>query len=298
MNVHIQRLTGKGLYIFIFFVSILITLPGIAQEQRIITLSSAITETVFALELGGQIVATDVTSISPKAAADLPRVSQNRAVSAEGVLAFQPTIVLAIEKEVPPAVIQHLQQSGVKFVALRQEFSEKGAYQFIQKIADALAVSKKGEEVVQRTKIAMDRVNQLVKEESAGKKKPKVLFIYARGAGAMSVSGKGSSLDGMIELAGGTNAVQEFSDFKPYTTEALVKANPDIILMFDFGVSSLGGEKAILKMPGMRLTEAGKHERILVMNPSLLVNFSTRLPEAVAFLHRELTAIRDKQEVK
>lgn len=265
-----------------------------AAEKRIVTLSSAITETVFALGLGNHIVATDVTSISPKAAADLPRVSQNRAVSAEGIMAFQPDIVLAPDKDVPPAVVQHLRQSGVRFIALRQEFSEKGAYRFIQEIADVLAIPEKGKEVVQRTKMAMERVSTIVEEATSGKTKPKVLFIYARGAGAMSVSGKGSSLDGIIELAGGRNAVQEFADFKPYTTEALVKANPDVILMFDFGVSSLGGKKAILKMPGMQLTEAGKHERILVMNPSLLVNFSTRLPEGVALLHRELIALCDK----
>ncbi|PRD57358.1 hemin ABC transporter substrate-binding protein [Sphingobacterium gobiense] len=264
---------------------------GFASELRIITLSSAITETVFALGLGSHIVATDVTSISPKAAAALPRVSQNRAVSAEGIMAFQPDIVLAPEKDVPPAVVQHLRQSGIKFIPLRQTFSEKGAYRFMQEIADGLDAPEKGREAVHRTKIAMERINMLVKEKTTGKTKTNVLFIYARGAGAMSVSGKGSSLDGIIELAGGKNAVQEFADFKPYTTEALVKANPDVILMFDFGVSSLGGKKAILKMPGMRLTEAGKHERIVVMNPSLLVNFSTRLPEAVALLHRELMHI-------
>lgn len=259
-----------------------------AQEQRIITLSSAITETVFALGMGRHIVAADVTSVSPKAAADLPRVSQNRSISAEGIMAFKPTIVLAPERDVPPAVVQHLRQSGIQFVALRQEFSEKGAYRFIQEIADVLGISDEGKEAVERTKLSMARVNALVREKGTGKAKPKVLFIYARGAGAMSVSGKGSSLDAMIDLSGGRNAVQEFADFKPYTTEALVNANPDVILMFDFGVSSLGGKQAILKMPGMRLTNAGKQERILVMNPALLVNFSTRLPEAAALLHREL----------
>lgn len=107
----------------------------------------------------------------------------------------------------------------------------------------------------------------------------------------MSVAGKGSSLDAMITLAGAKNAVQEFADFKPYTTEALVKANPDVILLFDFGLSSLGGKEAVLKMPGMRLTEAGKNKRILEMSPTLLVNFSTRLPEAVLELNKELHQI-------
>lgn len=122
-----------------------------------------------------------------------------------------------------------------------------------------------------------------------------MLFIYARGTGTMSVAGKGSSIDAMMELAGGKNAVQEFSDFKPYTTEALVEANPDIILMFDFGASSIGGKEAILKLPGVRITEAGKYGRILVMNAALLVNFSTRLPEAIMELH---TGMLDMMNLK
>ncbi|MFZ4863300.1 heme/hemin ABC transporter substrate-binding protein [Sphingobacterium sp. Mn56C] len=257
-----------------------------AQEQRIISLGSAITETIYGLGLGDHMLATDVTSVSPKAAANLPRVSKNRSVSAEGILTFKPTIVLAPQGDVPHAVIQQIRQSGVKFYAIKQDYSEKGALKFIQDIADALEVSALGKTVVNRTKLSLANVSTVVKEELKNKKTPKVLFIYARGTGTMSVAGKGSSLDAMITLAGGKNAIQEFSEFKPYTTEALVQANPDIILMFDFGASSLGGLEAILKMPGVRLTEAGKNKRIVTMNPSLLVNFSTRLPEAIIELQK------------
>jgi len=56
--------------------------------------------------------------------------------------------------------------------------------------------------------------------------------------------------------------------------------------MFDFGASSLGGKDAILKLPGVRVTEAGRQERILAMSGPLLINFSTRLPEAIMQLHR------------
>ena len=258
------------------------------QEQRIITLHSAITETVFGLGLGESIVATDVTSISPRAAADLPRVSQNRSLSSEGILSFKPTVVLALEGDVSKAIVQHLKKAGVKYVSFKQEYSEKGSLKFIQQVADALGEQERGKQVVERTKTTMTRVKEAVANANLGKASPKVLFIYARGTGTMSVAGKGSSLDAIITLAGAKNAVQEFADFKPYTTEALVKANPDIILLFDFGLSSLGGKDAVLKMPGMRLTEAGKNKRIIEMSPTLLVNFSTRLPEAVLELNKEL----------
>ncbi len=279
----------------VLFVLCFYFLIGRADTVRIITLSSAITETVFGLGLGKFVVATDVTSVSPRAAAALPRVSKNRSMSAEGLMAFKPTVVLAIEGEVPPAVVKQVSKGGIKFVTLKQGFSVKGSLKFIQDVADGIGEPESGRLAVQRTKLSLDRTLEVVSKESKSKTKPRVLFIYARGTGTMSVAGKGSSIDAMMELAGGKNAVQEFSDFKPYTTEALVEANPDIILMFDFGASSIGGKEAILKLPGVRITEAGKYGRILVMNAALLVNFSTRLPEAIMELH---TGMLDMMNLK
>jgi iron complex transport system substrate-binding protein len=253
-------------------------------QQRIITLSNAITETVYALGGGSTIVATDVTSISPQAAAKLPRVSKNRSVSAEGLLAYRPTVIVAPDGDIPVAVIQQVRRAGVKLVTVRQEYSVKGALAFIQDVADAIDATAVGKKLVEKTKVDLTKVQAAVRKKTS----PKVLFIYARGTGTMSVAGKGSSLDAIISLAGGQNAVKEFADFKPYMTEALVSAKPDIILMFDFGMSSLGGKDAILKMPGVRITEAGKHKRILAMDPSLLVNFSSRLPEAITALHKAI----------
>lgn len=276
-------------YLLIF--SLLLTQFSFAKERRIVTLNSAITETVFGLGQGEFIVATDVTSISPQAAAALPRVSQNRSLSAEGIMAFRPSIVLAAEADVSKSVQQQLRQSGIKLVLLKQEFTAKGAFRFIQAVADAIGESQVGNQVVTRTKLSYDRVMEQVRLSQEGKKAAKVLFVYARGAGTMSVAGKGSSLDGMITLAGAKNAIQEFADFKPYSTEAMVQSNPDIILMFDFGASSLGGKEAILKLPGVGLTHAGKHKRILLMNASLLVNFSTRLPEAIMELNKGINSM-------
>ncbi|MEI2272730.1 ABC transporter substrate-binding protein [Sphingobacterium sp. ML3W] len=282
--------------IYLIMLCCLLHIGGWANaQQRIITLNSSLTETIYGLGLGDRMIATDVTSISPKAAAALPRVSKNRSVSAEGVLSFKPTLVLANEGDVANAVIQQIRAAGVKFISVKPNYSATGALRYIQEVADAIGEPSLGKSLVSHTKISLDHTLALVKKENKGKAVPKVLFLYARGTGTMSVAGKGSSLDAMINLAGGKNAVQEFSDFKPYTTEALVQANPDIILLFDFGASSLGGKEAILKLPGMRITNAGKNERILVMNASLLVNFSNRLPDAILELHRGFGKVMDSK---
>ncbi|NGM66754.1 hemin ABC transporter substrate-binding protein [Sphingobacterium sp. SGR-19] len=261
-----------------------------AAPKRIITLNSALTETVFALGFGCSIVATDVTSESPAMAKKLPKVSKNRSVSSEGLIRFKPDIVLAIEGETPRTVVQQLETAGVKFVAIRQQYSLKGALNFIQNVADALGETDRGKELVGTTQKALQEVELSMKKQPFTKT-PKVLFIYARGTGTMSVAGKGSSIDEIIKLAGAQNAIQEFADFKPYTTEALVSANPDIILMFDFGLSSLGGKEAMLKLPGVRLTSAGKNKRIIQINGPLLINFSNRLPEAIRELNSAIKAV-------
>lgn len=260
--------------------------PAADGPQRIITLSGALTEVVDALGFGKNIVAVDVTSEFPAYVQQLPKVSRNRSLSVEGLMAYRPDIVLAPEGDVPKSIQSQLKAAGIKLVNIKQEFSVKGTVKFIQAVAAALQVPEKGRALALQTE--KDINAELEKIRQAKRKTPGVLFIYARGAGAMSVAGKGSNMDALIQLAGGKNVVQEFSDYKPYSTEALIKANPDVILLFDFGLSSLGGKNALLKMPGIMATHAGKNKCIIEMDGPLLVNFSVRLATAIRELHRQL----------
>lgn len=250
--------------------------------KRIITLSAALTETADALGFGSQIVAVDVTSIYPAYVSKLPRVSQNRVLSAEGIISFSPDLVIAPEGDVSKAIEYQLKSAGIKLISIKQEYTVKGASKFIRSVAAALEAAQKGEALVKQMENNMIQSLDLVKKNP---KHPKVLFVYARGTGVMMVAGKNTNMDAMITLAGGKNAAQGFSSYKPYTTEALVNANPDVILMFDFGYKSLGGINSILKMPGVSLTNAGKNKRVIQMDGELLVSFSVRLPQAIKELN-------------
>lgn len=257
----------------------------IVAQNRIITLSGALSETVHALGKGAQIVAVDVTSEYPAAIKQKPRASRDRTFSLEGLLAFKPDLILVPPNEISYAVESKLKRLGVKVITIQQEYSAKGAERFVREVADAVGASAAGATLVK--KLQKD-IKQALAGLQTGANKPKVIFIYARGVGTMSVAGKGSSLDAIISLAGGRNAVQEFNDFKPYSTEALIKANPDVLLLFDFGTSSLGGKNAVLNMPGVSLTNAGKNKRVISMDGNLLINFSVRLPQAIKELNQQL----------
>jgi iron complex transport system substrate-binding protein len=96
-------------------------------------------------------------------------------------------------------------------------------------------------------------------------------------------------MDKMITLAGAENAATGFNDFKPLTAEAMVAANPDVILLFDSGLQSLGGIEGLLKVPGVAQTNAGKNRKVIVMDGQLLTGFSPRVITAIKELSQKIS---------
>lgn len=252
-------------------------------QRRIVSLNGTVTEVVCALGFERSLVGVDVTSTYPASVQKLPKVGHNRNISAEPVLALQPDLILATSNFLAPAVIGQFNATGVKTVVLQQEYSVEGTKKLIREIAAALQATEKGAALCQQ----LDQQQQALKVIPQAKK---VLFIYARGAGTMMVAGQETPLDKIITLAGAKNAASGFKDFKPLTTEALVAANPDVILLFDTGLESVGGVTGLLKVPGVPQTTAGKQQKIIAMDGQFLSGFGPRVLEAVKVLSEKLKA--------
>lgn len=248
------------------------------ETYKIVSLNGAVTEIVSALGHEKEIVGVDVTSTFPESlkatAKDLGHV---RSISIEAIMALKPTLILATDKDMSPELLEKLKNSGVKTEVFAQEFTADGSKKLIADVAKAL--NNEGAKALQ-DKIDADLKN--VKPIAAA---PKVLFIYARGANMMMVAGTSTPVERMIALAGGKNAVTDFEDFKPLTPEALIKGNPDVILLFDSGIGSLGGPQGVLKIPGVDKTNAGKNKKIIAMDGALLSGFGPRVGEGAVKLN-------------
>ncbi|MGO1650744.1 MAG: ABC transporter substrate-binding protein, partial [Sphingobacterium sp.] len=107
-------------------------------------------------------------------------------------------------------------------------------------------------------------------------------------AGTMMVGGTGTQADQVIALAGGINVAKDFEQYRPLTPEALVAYNPDVLLFFRSGLSSLGDQEGLLNVQGVRETNAGKNKKIVAMDGQLLTGFSNRLPQAIQELHAKI----------
>ncbi len=249
---------------------------------RIVSLNGTVSEILVGLGLEQNIVGVDVTSTYPESLQRKAKVGHNRTISPEGVLALQPTLVIGLTQDVKPALVEQFRSAGARVLLFDQEHSAEGAKKLIRQVGDSLHRQAQADTLVLRLE------TDLGKAPSAPAPKPKVLFIYARGTGTMMVAGGGTQVEKVVELAGGQNAVQGFRDFKPLTPEALVQANPDVILLFDSGLKSLGGENGLWAVQGMNQTTAGKNRKVIAMEGALLTGFGPRLGQAVSQLAQNL----------
>ena len=249
-------------------------------NHKIVTLNGGITEIVAALGHEKEIVATDVTSTYPESLkTSAENLGHVRSITVEPIMAVSPTLILASDKDINPDLMAKIKSSGIKTETFKQEYTVEGTKKLIADVAKAI-----GNNNYQQLN---DKIDSDLAQVQTLTKKPKVLFIYARG-NMMMVSGKNTPMAALIGLAGGENAVNDFEDFKPLTPEAVVKANPDVLFLFSSGLESSGGIEGVLKAPGVAQTNAGKNKKVIAMDGGLISGFGPRLGEAALSLNRLL----------
>lgn len=91
-----------------------------ATTQRIVSIGGDVTEIVFALGAGDEVIARDSTSLQPKVVKKLPDIGYMRQLNAEGILSLKPTLALVLTTELaqPALVLTQLAESGVKVVSV------------------------------------------------------------------------------------------------------------------------------------------------------------------------------------
>lgn len=256
------------------------TAPG----TRIVSLSGTTTEILCALGLQDLLVGVDVTSTYPDAVTQLPKVGHSRNLSAEAILALNPDIVVGVAENIRPELAAQLQTGRSRVWLFHIENSPEGAKNLIRAAADSFGLAEKADPVCRQ-------IDADLQGKVTPARQPRVLFIYARGSGSMMVAGERTYPNSMITLAGGVNAVHGFEDFKPLTSEALVAANPDVILMFNSGLESLGGIEGLLQIQGVAQTSAGRNRQVIEMDGLYLTGFGPRTGKAIAELSKRLNEV-------
>ncbi|WP_390520318.1 hemin ABC transporter substrate-binding protein [Vibrio fortis] len=240
-----------------------------AHQQRIISAGSAVTELVLALGAEDQLVAIDVTSRFPQSD-KLPKIGYHRNLSAEGLIALQPTTLIGSDEMGPDTAISQLKSAGVDVEIVNTEASVEGLLKRIDQIAEITHTEENSKAVKESVnkKIAALEANQVPQNEAK-----KVLFLLLHEGRPANVAGSETSPNAIIELAGGINpAAESLTSYKPLSMESMVEMQPDVILVSGRSYQKMGGADAILKsLPMLAATPAGVNKQIITVNGSALV---------------------------
>ncbi|MFI6701911.1 hemin ABC transporter substrate-binding protein [Streptomyces sp. NPDC050509] len=264
----------------------------VASTDRIVPLTGSLSEIVFTLGLGKRVVARDITATFEQAA-KLPVVTRAHDVSAEGVLSLRPTLVLADTTTGPAEAIGQIRAAGIPLLVVEPAKSLADVGKRIDAVAGALGVTAAGTELKERTEKRIAAVQKDIPARE-GERKPRVAFLYLRGSASVYLlGGAGSGASSLLEAAGAVDAGKESGltkDFTPITSEALVKAAPDAILVMAKGLASVDGLDGLVKIPGVAETPAGMDRRVVSVEDGVLLNYGPRTDEVLASIVEQLYA--------
>ena len=203
-----------------------IALP--ASIQRIASFGPSNTEILSALGVGEELVAVDTYSANVEGIpANLPLFDM-MAPDAEKILALQPDVlfVTGMSKFGGEDPYKPVKDAGVSVIYIPSSNSIRGIKEDIRYLAAVVGREEKGEEVVGRMEAEIAAVKAI--GDTVAEKKSVYFEISA--APYMYSFGSGVFLNEMIELIGATNALGDQSSWIPVTDEAVLAANPDVIL--------------------------------------------------------------------
>ena len=261
-----------------------------ASRVLAVNLSGTLAEVVFSLGLGDRVVGRDVATTFAQARS-LPLVTQAHDLSAEGVLALEPTVVLTDRSMGPPEALQQLRAAGIPVVLVPEAWSLEEVAPRIEAVAAALGVPAAGAALVARTEA---EVAAALAEAPQRDRPLRLAFLYLRGqAGVYLMAGRGSGADSMFEAIGAVDAGTEIGleRFRPLTSEGLIRAAPDVLVLMDGGLESVGGVDGLLRVAGVAQTPAGKARRVVTMDDGSLLSFGPRTGAVVRELAARVRAV-------
>ncbi|MBI4753813.1 ABC transporter substrate-binding protein [Candidatus Desantisbacteria bacterium] len=258
MDVIQERIDATGL-------SVKIGIPS----KKIISLSSGITEGLYVLEKGDDIIAvTDDCSYMPQVKGK-DRVGDRSNISIEKLIRLSPELVLSVDGDIPEQTITNLRDIGITVFVLKKCVTSED----IQENFRFLGMITGKQNVVELNIADANKKIKGVAERIKGNPIPRVFLEVS--AKPLTTVGADSFANTIISLSGGENIVRGKTKFPFYSVPAVIKNNPDVIIL-----SNVPDEEK-LRWKQIESLIASQNNRIYSIDPNL-INFSTPLALAEA----------------
>jgi len=264
----------------------ILTLTLNAQE-RIVALSPAINEIVFALNAGDEIVANTDYALYPPASVKVPKVGGYFSPSLEKVLSLKPTLVIMQENN--KAFGKKLEQLGIKTKIIKID-RLKNIKSSIVEIGKLLKREKEAKSIVQNIDHELENIKGIVSNK-------KILIVFGRNQTLdkqIFVAGQNLYFDEIINESNNTNALQSTRKGQPILNmENIIACNPDIVLLLARCKADGVNNEALIK-PWLELPISAAKTKAIYINSNIYAGIpSDRLVLFLEDFKAMLEAYRD-----
>lgn len=201
----------------------------------------------------------------------------------EAVISLKPDLVLANAGVLLDSAPVQLRSAGLSVLLLEPTTKDgiEGLKRRVSTLAAVFGKQAGGRAIIERIDARMAAIEAANAKVA---KRKSVYFLYTHGS---AIYGGTTGTRWLIELAGARDAASLTTGTKPISTEALVQASPDAILLLERNIAALGDREAVFAIPGVSLTPAGKNRAVHVVDNGVPW-IGTRFLDHVEKLHREL----------
>ena len=277
---------------------LLMLAPGIAQAatedvclpaedpSRVVVAGGSIAEMLYALQAGELIVAVDSTANYLPETIDLPSVGYVRNLSAEGILALKPSLILGEHDMGPAEVLNQISSVEVEVKRIEERHSTQGIIDKFICIARVLDQEGAAREVLESQFVEI--VTSLEKTNVASAVVPRAALILNFVDNQPIVAGANTSGDGLLRMAGAENVFSDVEGWKPLSRELLIAANPEHIVLTERALKSIGGLQGMLSDPLLASTDALSTDNVHAYGGMSLLGFGLQTLEVALSLKKAM----------
>ena len=199
-----------------------------AAPQRVVSLSPAVTEIMFALGAGDLLVGRTDFCVYPDAAGDIPSIGGISNLNVERILSMQPDLIIS-GSMVGKKFTDQFDQMGTPMVCVIEKPKFEALYDNIKAIGKLVGKEHEADSLIENLKLRMESL-LAHGDSSQNTQLPSVYYVVGFGAGGNFTAGGNTFINDIIRMAGGRNIAEDIEGWS-YSLEALVKEDPNFIIV-------------------------------------------------------------------
>lgn len=229
-----------------------------AAPQRIVSLKPNITEILFAIGAGDQVVGVTTWCDRPARAKDLPKVADYIEPNIEKIIALKPDLIIASEENSVRRPIDKLASLGIAVALL--------PFKNVDDITSSIKIlGQKTGHIAEAARLT-DSISEEIKAiKTRGATRARALVVVGRKP--LIVAAPSTFLGELLDIAGGRNIIQSTMPYPHINIETVIAKNPDVIIDLSMGSENKDTVEVLDFWRDLPI-EAVKNRRVYALNIS------------------------------